>query len=104
MSDPSTPQTDIISVTFTLSRTDMERFLRWQMSLVSEICWCAGWIGDTEEEVPRVCREALATNASVAWAMGYVSVETAQFLCGIADALGYWVDMDSKPYKPKCDQ
>lgn len=68
------------------------------MSEVSEECYCAGWLIDTETIVPALCREALATGAPQRWGMGRIDVETAARLVAMADELGCWVTWSMAGY------
>jgi hypothetical protein len=107
--------TDVIDLK--LTRAEVELMLYQAMSDVSEDTYCAGWIMDNEEMLPKICRVIVALNIPFGgYGMGLVSHDTAERLCRMADALGYWMNFNMKadwgdpmskrfvPYYPQCDR
>jgi transcriptional regulator with XRE-family HTH domain len=96
------------------------------MAECSERYWCAGWMDNTEENLPEVCREIMADTFanpntpdspihSLTW--NAVTREHAELLTYLADILGHWAvpDWDTKAvgaphlhpylrYVPECDR
>jgi len=75
-----------------VTREELIDILGQAMSDVSEDCWCAGWLDDTEEDLPKLVAEALRTGEPQPWGLGgYVSPEAARHLAGMRERLGAWV-------------
>src|SRR5437660_8824985 len=74
------------------------------MSELSEACYCAGWIGDCEDEIPELCRRALATGVPQPWGHGEVTPEIARRLTMLAERAGAWADLHPQDdtYVPYC--
>lgn len=75
------------------------------ISIISEKCWCAGWLGATEKYVPELCRRAVFTGVPQKWGLGQISPEEARGLCYLAGLIGAWADLDERgvdyvPYQP----
>jgi len=93
-----------VSVVLHYTREAAMQVLCDMMSDTSEECWCAGWMSNTEENLPEACREIVAGEGLGVWGMQPVNREDAFMMCAIADKLGHWVDMDGNPYVPECDK
>ena len=64
------------------------------MSEVSESCYRAGWLGDTECLVPELCRRAKETQEVQSWGHGSVTPTIAECLWCISEELNSWVNLD----------
>jgi len=66
------------------------------MSDVSEECWHAGWMQNTEYELPELCRRAVESGEPQPWGQGLVSVGEARRLLELARRAGTWADHDER--------
>lgn len=72
---------------------DLIQQLGAAMSEVSEDCYCAGWLGGTEDVLPELCRRAIDTGTTQHWGQGVVTPETARKLWAMAERAGAWADL-----------
>jgi len=84
---------------------DLIQQLGAAMSDVSEECYCAGWLGGTEDVLPELCRRAIETGRPQRWGHGEVTPATARKLWAIAERAGTWADQHPQddsyvPYRP----
>ncbi len=75
------------------------------MSDISEDCWCAGWLGGAEHDIPELCRRAGESGRAQRWGLGEITPEQGRALVYLADQLGSWADLDKPgvgfvPYQP----
>jgi hypothetical protein len=87
------------------TRHELVQQLGQKMSDISEECYCAGWLGDTEYMVPELCRRAIASGQPQQWGHGAISPDQALDLFNLADRIGCWADSDDdsvgyKPFQP----
>lgn len=64
------------------------------MSDISEDCYYAGWLGDSESLIPELCRRAVETGTIQRFGHGEVTPEKALALMYLADLLGCWANLD----------
>lgn len=90
-------------VTLQLTRDEAIKMMGNIMSEISERCYCAGWLSDTEEIVPRMVADALSTGKDQEWGLGTLRVYEAKYLKKLADSLGHWVafNMDTAEDAPE---
>jgi len=75
------------------------------MSDISEACYCAGWMGNTEYIVPELCTRAVKSGVAQPWGQSQVTPAKAAELCAAAALLGHWADLDEmavhyEPFQP----
>lgn len=75
------------------------------MSDLSEECYSAGWMSGSEDEIPELCRRALATGVVQHWGHGSVTPEVARRLTELAERAGAWANLHPQddtfvPYRP----
>jgi hypothetical protein len=76
------------------------------MSDCSQSCWHAGWLLDTEKEVPILVERVVKTQQPEDWGHGVIDLPTAMTLKGLSLLLGHWAAYDAEKdryiaYTPK---
>lgn len=105
----ASPQVDPNLIMLALPRAIVEKILGGMMSRASVRCYGSTWITGTETSLPLVVAKTLDTHprdgGAYTWGQAGVSIEEAQTLQTLAQALGYWVKPDAegvyRPYKGK---
>lgn len=84
------------------TRLSLVQILGREMSDLSEECWYAGWIENTEYCVPELCRRAVARGEPQPWGHGEVTAARARGIVALAEWLGSWATLDEagKAYVP----
>jgi hypothetical protein len=75
------------------ARHDLIQQLGAAMGDVSEDCYCAGWLGGTEDLLPELSRRAISTGHAQPWGHGQVTPERARTLWAMAERAGSWADL-----------
>lgn len=78
------------------TRYALVQLLGREMSDLSEECWAAGWVSDTQLSVPELCRRAVETGTPQRWGSTLVPLERARALVYLAELLGCWADLDAR--------
>jgi hypothetical protein len=69
-----------------------------EMSGISEYCYCAGWLVDTEYILPELCRRAMESGQAQYWGFGEVTPVQAQRLWELAERIGCWANVDAASF------
>jgi hypothetical protein len=81
------------------SRDEAVQTLGDLMSAISRECWCAGWMENTEIDLPALCRGVIETGRPQVWGLSPVLPGLARVLAGIAGVLGHWVKPNSRAFE-----